>query len=149
MSSRVGAVVKRQMSTPSSNDAEIDQLSVQLNMSTDSGDYEVPPPLLNSEGRMSDGKSRGAEETGRRARSTKQVTADARRILDRFFRIADEMSRRRQRRVGAAGEDSPAEGSLYDASETEHQYAIVEEIFHDLLPTPYQPMGSVSNASFF
>ena len=124
--SKLSGAVCRLASTPSSDDVDLDHMAAQLNASTDSGDYET----------ISKQTAASASSAKGRVKNTKQVTADARRVLERFLEIADEMSRHRQRR---RFDDSA--GSQY-ASETEHQYAMVEEIFQDLLPTPYQHIGS-------
>jgi len=99
------------------------------------------------------GKNLGVE----RARNTKQVTVEARLVLDHFLSITgEEMSSHHVQHLHPPGDSSSAMGSQEDGenlcrgsqSDVEHQYAVVEDIYHDLLPTPYQAMDSVNMHSF-
>ena len=108
-------LLQQQLSTPSSDDAEPDQADQNLNISTDSGDYDLPPPV------MAPPKSKHPRK--HRMVSASAVTADARRVLEQFLRMMD----------------SPHDLS---GGKYEHQYAVVGDVFPDPQPTPYQPMGS-------
>lgn len=86
---------------------------VGLNGSTDSGDYET--------------LARRSQRTTRQKEQTVfGVTADARKVLERFLQMKDETS-------------PYATSAVVDL---EPQYAVVGEVYQDQQPTPYQHMGS-------
>jgi len=104
-------------STPSSEDmvpaADAEQ---QLNVSIDSGEYEIPQ----------------TKPVKQHTRTTVSgIRADAARVLERFLQKTEAL------RIAA---------SVHDSSdlEGEHQYAVVADQYvpPDQMPTPYQPMGS-------
>jgi len=105
-------------STPSSEDVgtAVDA-DPQLNVSVDSGEYELPQPK---------------PERRRTKTTVSGVRADAARVLERFLQKTEAL------RVTAS--------SVHDSSdvEGEHQYAVVADQYvpPDQMPTPYQPMGS-------
>lgn len=102
-------------STPSNEDTTEAALgAAQLDASVDSGDYEIPVVK---------------HSTKRHAQTVSNIKADARKVLERFLLLTEAA------RSGNLFQDS----SDFD---TEHQYAVVNDVYRDQLPTPYQPMGS-------
>jgi len=104
-------------STPSSEDVgTAADAEHQLNVSVDSGEYEVPQPK---------------PERLRTKTTVSGVRADAARVLERFLQKTEAL------RFAA---------SVHDSSDVdgEHQYAVVADQYvpPDQMPTPYQPMGS-------
>ena len=105
-------------STTSSEEAlqialvELERLG-QTNNAGDSGDYEIL-------------RRPSAPEYGRqKSTAISEVTEEARKVLERFLKIAGD------------GTSPPL------CQKEEHPYAMVPgEVYQDLQPTPYQPMGS-------